>query len=107
MGVFQPLMAAPSVETDRILEGGEVLNVLGWPIEVLHAPGHTLGSCGFYARPAGILFAGDAVNGRSGRPEPPVLVEDPQAAVESYRKLTSLNPGVLCPGHGSLVRRPS
>lgn len=106
MGVFTPLMRAPPVETDRVLEGGDVLDVLGWPVEVIHAPGHTLGSCAFYARNLDILFAGDAVNGRNGKPEPPNLVEDASAALESYGKLTSLNAAVLLPGHGTPVRRP-
>ena len=105
MGVFTPFMRGPPLETDRILQGGEVLDVLGWPIEVIHAPGHTLGSCAFYARSAGILFAGDAVNGRQGKPEPPIVVEDRHAAVDSYRKLTTLDAAILLPGHGSPVRR--
>jgi len=105
MGVFTPFMRGPPLETDRILQGGEVLDVLGWPIEVIHAPGHTLGSCAFYARSAGILFAGDAVNGRQGKPEPPIVAEDRDAAVDSYRKLTTLDAAILLPGHGSPVRR--
>ncbi len=105
MGVFIPLLRTPPVEADRLLEGGEELDVLGWPIEVLHVPGHTLGSCAYYARRAGVLFAGDAVNGRAGKPEPPVIAEDPVAALESYRKLTDIAAPVLLPGHGSPVRR--
>ncbi len=104
MGVFVPLMRTPPVEADRLVEGGQVLDVLGWPVEVLHVPGHTLGSCAYYARRAGILFAGDAVNGRAGKPEPPIVGEDIPAAMESYRRLTDLRAPVLCPGHGSVVR---
>jgi len=104
MGVFVPLMRTPHVEADRLLEGGEELDVLGWPVEVLHVPGHTLGSCAYYARRAGILFAGDAVNGRAGRPAPPIVAEDVPAAMDSYRRLLGLHPPVLCPGHGSIVR---
>lgn len=106
MGVFVPLMRTPPVAADRLLEGGEVLDVLGWPVEVLHVPGHTLGSCAFYARGAGVLFAGDAVNGRAGKPEPPIVAEDPTAAMDSYRRILGLRAPVLCPGHGSVVRTP-
>lgn len=105
MGIFTLFLRADPVHADRILQGGEVLDVLGWPVEVLHAPGHTLGSCAFHARNADILFAGDAVNGREGKPEPPNLVEDAAAAQASYRTLTGLNAGILLPGHGSPVRR--
>ncbi len=105
MGVFVPLTRTPPVAADRLLDGGEVLDVLGWPVEVIRAPGHTLGSCAYYARRAGILFAGDAVNGRAGKPEPPSLAEDPAAALDSYRRLISQGAPVLLPGHGSPVRR--
>lgn len=106
IGFFSPFMRVPAIETDRALEGGEVLDVLGWPVEVIHAPGHTLGSCAFYARQAGILFAGDAVNGRRGAAEPPIVMEDRIAATESFRKLTALGAPILLPGHGSPVRQP-
>lgn len=106
MGLFTRLMSADPVPTDRILEGGETLDIFGWPMDVIHVPGHTLGSCGFYARSAGVLFAGDAVNGRRGKAEPPIFVEDRDASVESFRRLTDLNAVVLLPGHGSPVRRP-
>ncbi len=105
MGFFSPVLRVAPLETDRVLEGGETLDVLGWPVEVIHAPGHTLGSCAFYAWQADILFAGDAVNGRRGQPEPPIVAEDVAAAFATYRKLTDLRAGVLLPGHGSPVRR--
>ncbi len=104
MGVFVPLMRTPPVQADRLVEDGQVLDVLGWPMEVLHVPGHTLGSCAYYARRAGILFAGDAVNGRAGKPEPPGVMEDVAAADESFRRITSLRAPLLLPGHGSPVR---
>lgn len=105
MGVFVPLMRTAPVEADRVLDGGETLDLFGHRVEVVHAPGHTLGSCAYILRDAGVLFAGDAVNGRAGVAEPPALVEDRVAATESFRRLTSMNPGLLCPGHGSPVPR--
>ena len=107
MGVFVPLLRTPPVAADRLLEGGEVLDVAGWPVEVLHVPGHTLGACACFARRAGILFAGDAVNGRAGKPEPPVVAEDLPAAMASYARILDLGAPVLCPGHGSVVRQPA
>jgi glyoxylase-like metal-dependent hydrolase (beta-lactamase superfamily II) len=105
MGLFTPFMRGPPLETDRLLDGGEVLDLLGQPVEVIHVPGHTRGSCAFYLRDAGVLFAGDAVNGRRGSPEPPIVMEDVAASMDSFRKLTSLEAPVLLPGHGSPVRR--
>lgn len=106
LGFFSPFLRVAPLETDRILEGGEALDILGWPIEVIHVPGHTLGSCAFYAKRAGILFAGDAVNGRRGQPEPPIVMEDIPAAMESFRRLTAVRVPLLLPGHGSPVRQP-
>lgn len=105
MGVFVPLMRTPPVEADRLLETGQVLDILGSKIEVIAAPGHTLGSSAFFLRDSGVLFAGDAVNGRRGKPEPPIVAEDAAAATESFLKLTSLGAAILLPGHGSPVRR--
>ncbi len=106
MGVFIPLMRTPPVTADRLVDGGETLDVAGWPFDVIPVPGHTFGSCAYYARRAGILFAGDAVNGRAGTPQPPIVAEDPAAAMDSYRKLLELRAPILCPGHGSVVRTP-
>lgn len=105
IGVFTPLVWGGPLATDRRLEGGETLDILGWPIEVVHAPGHTLGSCAYYARSQGILFTGDAVNGRRGVPEPPIVFEARAAAEASYRTLVGMDAGLLLPGHGSPVRK--
>ncbi len=105
MGLFSPFLRVPAFEPDRALDGGEVLDILSWPVEVIHVPGHTLGSCAYYARQAGILFAGDAVNGRHGTPEPPIIMEDVAASYDSFRKLTALGAPILLPGHGSPVRQ--
>jgi len=104
-GVFTRLLAVPPFEPDRTFGDREILDVLGLRLETIHAPGHTLGSCAFYLPTEGVLFAGDAVNGRRGRAEPPWFVEDAEAARASYRKLTSMDVRVLCPGHGSPIRR--
>jgi glyoxylase-like metal-dependent hydrolase (beta-lactamase superfamily II) len=80
----------------RLLSGGELLG----PFRVLHLPGHTPGSVGFYDEKAGVLFSGDTLfqNG-VGRTDLPG--GDSRALEASLRKLFAL-PGdtAFFPGHG-------
>lgn len=49
---------------DHWLVGGEVIDVEGFGLDVLHTPGHTPGSCCFLLRPGegpAVLFAGDTL----------------------------------------------
>ncbi len=50
---FQPRRA------DRILRGGEVIDLGGVTVEVLSTPGHTAGHLSFFVREPGVLFIGD------------------------------------------------
>lgn len=104
-GLLSWTMAVPPLRADRVLLGGGTVELLGLDFEAIPARGHTLGSCAFLLASEGVLFAGDAVNARGGRAAPPWSVEDPRAAVESYRTLMTRAPDVLCCGHGDPVRR--
>lgn len=106
LGVFARLRPAEPVEPGRTLAGDETLDLLGLRLRTVHAPGHTLGSCAFHLLPDDVLFAGDAVNARDGRPGPPRFVEDPDAAVRSYERLLAIPRKALCPGHGEPIRGP-
>ncbi|MBU2551759.1 MAG: MBL fold metallo-hydrolase [Proteobacteria bacterium] len=44
---------------DRGLQGGEVIDLGGLTVEVLHTPGHTPGHCSFFFREPALLFLGD------------------------------------------------
>ena len=102
-GLLGWTIAADPVRADRTFGDREIL---GLRVETIEAPGHTLGSCAFRLATEGVLFAGDAVNGRRGKPEPPIFVEDAAAAHDSFRKLVAMDYQVLCPGHGSPLRHP-
>lgn len=104
-GIFSRTLAADPVQADRTFGDRENLEVLGLRLETIDAPGHTLGSCAFYLESEGVLLAGDAVNGRRGKAEPPIFVEDEAAARDSFRKLVAMDLAVLCPGHGSPIRK--
>jgi len=104
-GLFSWTIATDPVRPDRTFGDREILDLLGLRVETIEASGHTLGSCAFRLATEGVLFAGDAVKGRRGKPEPPIFVEDGAAAQDSFRKLVTMDYEVLCPGHGSPIRR--
>ncbi|MDR2103163.1 MAG: MBL fold metallo-hydrolase [Treponema sp.] len=80
----------------RLLSDGELLG----PFRVLHLPGHTPGSVGFYDEKAGVLFSGDTLFHHGvGRTDLPG--GDSRALEASLGKLSAL-PGdtAFFPGHG-------
>jgi glyoxylase-like metal-dependent hydrolase (beta-lactamase superfamily II) len=81
---------------DEILSEG---NVIG-PFTVLHIPGHTQGSVGFYDEKAKVLFSGDTLfQGDCGRTDLPGG-SWPQIQ-QSLRRLAALDKDItVYPGHG-------
>jgi glyoxylase-like metal-dependent hydrolase (beta-lactamase superfamily II) len=88
---------------DRMLEGGETLDIGGMLWEVFHIPGHSPGSVALYHRSAKILIPGDVVyadyaigrydlHGASG----------PQLR-DSLITLAELEVDILLPGHNRVV----
>ncbi len=88
---------------DRMPEGGETLDIGGMSWEVLHIPGHSLGSIGLYYRPEKILIPGDVVyadyaigrfdlHGASGTQHR-----------DSLLSLAELEVDVLLPGHNRIM----
>jgi glyoxylase-like metal-dependent hydrolase (beta-lactamase superfamily II) len=71
-------------------------------LQVVHVPGHTLGSVAFYEPDRKLLFSGDAVVERQGRLTlaPVRYAANVKQAVESLARLRGLEVGILLPGHG-------
>ena len=93
-----------SFPVDRQLRGGEELPIGGLTWEVLHIPGHSLGSIALYDRTDKVLIPGDVVyadfaigrfdlHGASG----PILRE-------SLASLAGLDVKILLPGHNRIVK---
>lgn len=85
---------------------GEILDVPGRP-RVLHAPGHTAGSCALLFEDRSVLCTGDSLvthdpfTGRNGpRVMPSVVNLDTAQAVRSLDHLTVAHAEVVLPGHG-------
>jgi glyoxylase-like metal-dependent hydrolase (beta-lactamase superfamily II) len=98
----------PIAELDELADG-EVLDVPGSP-RVVHAPGHTAGSCALFVEDRSFLFSGDAlvtldvVGGPRGRQGPQIargpFAEDAGLAVQSLDALAATNAETVLPGHG-------
>ena len=85
---------------DKKLEDGDKIKLDGMELEVIHTPGHTLGSVCLFDRKNQFLFSGDTVfENAIGRVDFPN--SDPNAMQKSLEKLSSLNVKQIFPGHGN------
>jgi glyoxylase-like metal-dependent hydrolase (beta-lactamase superfamily II) len=107
--VAKGITRTPAVAQLDELADEEVLDVPGSP-RVVHAPGHTAGSCALLLEDRSLLFSGDAlvtldlVRGPRGRAGPQVVrgphTEDADLAVQSLDVLAATNADTVLPGHG-------
>jgi glyoxylase-like metal-dependent hydrolase (beta-lactamase superfamily II) len=86
-------------KVDRILSEGDVIKIGKNELEVIHTPGHTLGSICLYDKKSGLLFSGDTCFSTAiGRCD--FANSDPDLMAESLRKLSGLKIKNVYPGHG-------
>jgi glyoxylase-like metal-dependent hydrolase (beta-lactamase superfamily II) len=95
-------MAGPIVPSDQALADGDVID--GGPgikLRVVHLPGHTLGSVGFFWEEEGILFSGDSVGGLhdAGAGGKLPIVFDLSAYKESLQRLQKMDIRFLLCAH--------
>lgn len=95
-GVFGITIKSPSAA--KLLKDGDLLEIGGLDLEVIHTPGHTPGSISL--RHNGLIFTGDTLfRGGIGRTDFPYGSE--QVLLESIRtKLLIYNDAMVYPGHG-------
>jgi glyoxylase-like metal-dependent hydrolase (beta-lactamase superfamily II) len=91
----------PNSRPARDLVDGEVVHVGGTRLEVLHTPGHSPGSCSFYAPELGAVFTGDTLfqggPGATGRS----FSDFPTIVASIRERLLTLPPEtVVHTGHG-------
>jgi len=93
---FRPSVGQERLRDEQLVEAGPVR------LRVVHTPGHTPDHVVFLAEGARSLFTGDAVLGRGTS-----VVDPPEGDLASYvrslRRMQSLEPRVLYPGHGPTV----
>ena len=89
---------------DGVLQDGEVVQVAGMHMQVLHTPGHTKGSGCYYFAEEGILFSGDTLFFESvGRTDFPT--GNSAVLTQSIKEKLYVLPEEIkvYPGHGSVT----
>jgi endoribonuclease LACTB2 len=88
---------------DGLLEDGQVVELgPGFPVRVLHLPGHARGHLGFFAEAHGSLLCGDLVSALST-----IVIDPPEGDMEEYlaslARTAALDPATLFPAHGPVL----
>ena len=102
---FMGMLYGDPVPVEYLLEDGDNLPT-AQEIRTIHTPGHTPGSICLYVASQRMLIGGDALRhrfGRLGSPSPSVT-QDPDQAMESLKKLLSLDIETICFSHSSPLR---
>jgi len=95
---------AARATADRLVEDGDTIAVGGVTIEVVHTPGHTLGSICLYVREERALFTGDTVLGLGTVAIAPPPHGDMGLYIQSLERLKGYDAALLLPGHGPPVQ---
>jgi glyoxylase-like metal-dependent hydrolase (beta-lactamase superfamily II) len=90
-------------EVHRMLEGGEMLKMGGMDWEVIHIPGHSLGSIALYNRPAKILISGDVVYADYAIGRYDLHGANGPQLKDSLMTLAELEVDILLPGHNRIA----
>ena len=92
---------AKPARVDQMLQDGDEIEI-GAGARIVHVPGHTPGSIAVYMPKEKLLFTGDAAE----RNQKDILIVgmfnlDQAQAIESFKKLASLDFDIACIGHGT------
>lgn len=91
---------------DSTLQDGDAIQVGNATITVLHAPGHTHGHLNLLLEQERVLFSGDNIVAEGttwiGPPDGDLI-----AYLATLRRLQELQPALIAPGHGEIVRNPA
>ncbi len=90
----------PYAKVDGTLRDGDVIELGGGcDFKVVHLPGHTQGSVGFFLEKEGILLAGDAMQGVCGHGGGLLILDDPAAFVNSLERVKNMPVRTLVHSH--------
>jgi ribonuclease/clavin/mitogillin len=98
-----------TIPVDRLIENGDVIELMGSPgiaLRALHTPGHARGHLCFYEERTGSLISGDNIVGLGS-----VLIDPPEGNMRDYlaslRQMQALpNLSVIFGGHGPAIANP-
>lgn len=91
-------------QVHRKLKGGEILDLGDTQWEVLHIPGHSIGSIGLYHRPMNILIPGDVVYADYAIGRFDLYGASASELKNSLLRLAELEVDILLPGHNRVVK---
>lgn len=100
---------AKPVKVNHQLKDGDILLILGG-LQVIHTPGHTPGHISLFLQTQGILITGDSIISTSSgdlRVSSGMNTWDESQARISAEKQARLDPVIICPGHGPIVKNAS
>jgi glyoxylase-like metal-dependent hydrolase (beta-lactamase superfamily II) len=85
---------------DQQLEDNDLIDIGdGIELRVIHLPGHTAGSVGFYWEKEGMIFTGDSVSGLYGSEGSLPIIDDFSAYRKSVERLLEISPRLLLCAH--------
>jgi len=91
-------------QVNRKLQGGETLDLGGTVWEVIHIPGHSMGSIGIYHRSMKILIPGDVVYADYAIGRFDLYGAEASQLKESLMRLGKIEVDILLPGHNRIVK---
>jgi len=91
-------------QVNRRLQGGETLDLGGTVWEVIHIPGHSMGSIGLYHRSLKILIPGDVVYADDAIGRFDLFGADASELKKSLMRLGELEVDILLAGHNRIVK---
>ncbi|MEM8854694.1 MAG: MBL fold metallo-hydrolase, partial [Pseudomonadota bacterium] len=92
------------VEVDKVVEDGDILEVGGLKLEVIHLPGHCPGQIGIHNPSTGTLYAADILHYPT--PLGPYPIGDAKAHRRSIERCMEVKPQLLLEGHGLSAYSP-
>jgi glyoxylase-like metal-dependent hydrolase (beta-lactamase superfamily II) len=94
---------AAEADPDVLVNDGDTINVGSLELQIVHTPGHTLGSVCIYMPQEKALFTGDTAIGLGTVAISPPPHGDMGLYVQSLERLKTLDCAVMLPGHGEAV----
>ena len=90
---------------DRKLQGGEILEIGDMEWEVIHIPGHSMGSIALYYKPKKILIPGDVIYADYAIGRFDLHGANAGDLKKSLTKLAKMEVEILLPGHNRTVTK--
>lgn len=102
--------AGEAAGADVILNDGDIVDLGGMRLKVIHCPGHTPGSIAYYWESEGVLLTGDCILGMGSRLGAYPLYFDAASYRRTVAAAAQIDFQLLCLGHaylGGLVNEPT